>query len=114
MLIEYFGYVSGSLILLSFVPYLVSIFRHHTKPERASWLIWALLGSISFWTQLAKGAGASLWLPGVQTIGDLFIFVLSIKYGIGGLLKEILLPLALRLWRWCCGLPLRNQLLLCS
>jgi hypothetical protein len=103
MFTEYFGYISGILILLSFVPYLFSIFTHRTKPERASWLIWALLGSILFWTQLAKGAGSSLWLPGVQTIGDLLIFIVSIKYGIGGFLKRDIIAfsftiMALVLW----------------
>ena len=85
---QYLGYVSGVLLILSFLPYLKGIFKHETKPERASWLIWSILGGIAFFSQLAKGATNSLWMPGVQTIGDLLIFLLAIKYGMGGLLKR--------------------------
>jgi hypothetical protein len=81
----YFGYLSGICIIISFLPYLISLFKGETKPERASWLIWSILGGIAFFSQLAKGASASLWLPGIQTIGDIVVFILSIKYGMGGL-----------------------------
>ena len=90
---EIAGYLSGIFILLSFLPYIKGIFKHETKPERASWLIWSILGGISFFSQLAKGASDSLWLAGVQTFGDLFIFLIAIKYGIGGLLKRDILAL---------------------
>ena len=80
----YFGYASGILITLSFVPYLITLFQGKTKPERVSWFIWSLLGGIAFFTQLAKGASHSLWLPGAQTILDLLVFLLAIKYGMGG------------------------------
>jgi len=85
---SYFGYISGICIVLSFLPYLISMFAGKTKPERASWLIWSILGGIAFFSQLAKGAGSSLWLPGVQTCGDLLIFVLAIRYGMGGFAKR--------------------------
>ncbi|MDP2705762.1 MAG: hypothetical protein Q8O49_00975 [bacterium] len=91
---QYFGYLSGIFILFSFVPYLISIFKKETKPERASWLIWSILGGISFFSQLAKGATDSLWLTGIQTFGDLLIFLFAIKYGIGGLLKRDIWALA--------------------
>jgi hypothetical protein len=100
---QYFGYLSGIFIILSFLPYLISIFKGQTKPERASWLLWVILGGIAFSSQLAKGASASLWLPAFQTIGDIFILILSIKYGMGGLLKRdkvafVVAGLSLILW----------------
>lgn len=88
MISEIAGYLSGLAILMSFVPYIKDIFLGKTKPERISWLIWAILGSISFFSQLAKGASYSLFLVGAQAIGDLFIFILAIKYGLGGFLKR--------------------------
>jgi hypothetical protein len=75
-------------ILASFVPYTRDIFLGKTRPERISWLIWAILGAISFCSQFAKGASHSLVLTGAQAVGDLFIFFLAIKYGIGGFLKR--------------------------
>ncbi|HEY4525834.1 MAG TPA: hypothetical protein VJL32_01905 [Candidatus Paceibacterota bacterium] len=82
---QFLGYLSGVLIIASFAPYVRDIFWGKTKPQRASWLIWALLGTIAFFSQWAKGAGDSLWLPGVQALGDLSIFVLALWYGVGGM-----------------------------
>ena len=84
----YFGYISAILITLSFLPYSISVFRLQARPERASWLIWSVLGGIAFFSQLAKGATHSLWLPGIQTLGDLVIFILAIRYGMGGWQKR--------------------------
>lgn len=88
-----FGYISGILILLSFVPYIRDIFKHKTNPQRASWLIWSVLGAIAFASQLAKGATDSLWFTALQELGDLSVFVLSIKYGVGGFAKRDVLTL---------------------
>jgi hypothetical protein len=81
------GYISGLLSVISYFPYIRDILKLTTKPERASWLIWSFLGSIAFFSQLAKGASDSLWLTGVQTFGVLIVFLLSIKFGYGGLRK---------------------------
>lgn len=99
----FFGYISGILILLSFAPYIRDIFRHTTKPERASWLIWSVLNLISFFSQLAKGASHSLWLAGAQAGGDIVVLILSVKYGFGGLVKRdiitlVVVSISLILW----------------
>lgn len=83
-----FGYISAILSILMVVPYIRDILLLKTKPERASWLIWTVLGFIAFFSQLAKGATDSLWLTGRQTLAVLIIVILSIKYGVGGLTKR--------------------------
>lgn len=88
MIFQIFGYISAVLSVIAIIPYVRDIFRNKTKPERASWLIWTTLGSVAFFSQLAKGAGDSLWLTGSQTLVVLFVFLLSIKYGVGGLTKR--------------------------
>ncbi len=80
--------MSGIAILLSFLPYVRDIFLNKTKPERASWLIWTVLGLISFFSQFAKGATWSLTMTGAQAVGDAFVFLLALKYGLGGLQKR--------------------------
>ncbi len=90
---QLFGYISGILVILSFVPYIKDIFKNTTKPERASWLIWAILGLVIFFAQLAKGASNSLWFTGAQVLGDLTVFILAIKYGVGGLIKRDIIAL---------------------
>jgi hypothetical protein len=93
MINEITGYLSGIAILLSFVPYLRDVFHRKTKPERISWLIWAILGLISFFSQFAKGATYSLVMTGAQAFGDLFIFIVAIKFGLGGFKKRDILAL---------------------
>ncbi len=88
MIYQIAGYLSGIAILLSFAPYTRDTLTGKTKPERMSWLIWGILGSISFFSQLAKGGAYSLILTGAQTMGDLFIFILAIRYGLGGFKKR--------------------------
>ncbi|MCX6723359.1 MAG: hypothetical protein NT094_04855 [Candidatus Staskawiczbacteria bacterium] len=103
MITQIAGYLSGIAILLSFIPYARDIFLKKTKPEKMSWFIWAVLGSILFFSQLAEGAHYSLIMTGVQALGDLFIFVLAIKLGIGGFLKRDIFALicaAISLFLW--------------
>ena len=88
MVIQAAGYLSGIVIIISLLPYFKDIFLKKTKPERASWFIWSVLGLISFFSQFAKGASYSLVMTGVQALGDLSIFLLAVKYGIGGFARR--------------------------
>lgn len=85
---QVFGLASGLVSIISFLPYIRDVFRGTTKPERASWLIWTTLGSIAFFSQLAKGATDSLWMTAAQTVGVVIIFLLSLRFGVGGLTKR--------------------------
>jgi hypothetical protein len=87
------GYISGVLSFLCYVPYIRDIFKGTTKPERASWFIWSVLSSIQFFAQISKGATNSLWLIGVQAVGVVVIFALSIRYGKGGLMRRDIVAL---------------------
>lgn len=87
-MLQIFGYISAILSIVMIVPYVRDILRHKTKPERGSWFIWSVLGFIAFFSQLAKGATDSLWLTAGQTFTVLIIFLLSIKFGYGGLGKH--------------------------
>ena len=93
MITQLAGYLSGLVILASFFPYTRDIFLGKTKPERASWFIWSILNLIIFSALLSKQANYSLVLPGSQALGDLFIFFLAIKYGVGGFLKRDIIAL---------------------
>lgn len=92
-MLELFGYLSALFSAACYLPYIRDILRKTTKPERASWFIWTVLGSIAFFSQLAKGATNSLWLTGVETVGVTLIFLLSLPYGVGGLKKRDIIAL---------------------
>ncbi len=75
---------SGALIALSCIPYIRDILLAKTKPQRMTWLIWMVLLTIAFFVQIAKGGTWSLITTGVDWLGVVVIFILSIKRGMGG------------------------------
>lgn len=100
---QFFGYLSAIFVILCTIPYIRDVFLRKTKPQRATWLIYSVLGSISFFSQLAEGATFSLWLTGMDTVSVIFIFLLSLKYGVGGVSKRdvrslIAAAIALVIW----------------
>ncbi len=102
-MLQIIGILSGIISTIGLIPYIIDIFRRKTKPERATWLIWSVLGSVAFFSQRAEGATHSLWMTGIQTLNVILVFILSLKFGIGGIVKRdiisILLALAgLLLW----------------
>lgn len=87
------GIFSGILSISGYFPYIRDVLKRKTYPERASWLIWAVLTVIAFASQLAKGASNSLWLPGLETCGLITVLLLSIPFGTGGLTKKDIIAL---------------------
>ena len=84
----FFGILTAIVTLVAVVPYVRDMFAHKTKPQRTSFLIWALLGLIAFFSQLADEASWSLLLPLADATAVLIIFLLSINYGVGGFNRE--------------------------
>ncbi|MFT5799011.1 MAG: hypothetical protein ACI84R_003080 [Candidatus Azotimanducaceae bacterium] len=79
----FLGLLSGALSTAAYIPYIRDTYLGHTSPEPASWLIWSVLGSIAFLGQVFEGASVSLWLGGVQIVGTIIVFALSIWLGHG-------------------------------
>ncbi len=98
------GVLSGVLSTFAYLPYIRDTIARRTQPQRASWLIWSILGSIAFFSQVYEGAGSSLWFAGVQVSGTIAVFLLSIRLGVGGFLKRsdcaVLAAAALGLVLW--------------
>ena len=80
------GVLAGGLTVVAFYPYIRGIFRASIRPDRATWLVWSVLGSVSFAGQLYEGAAASLWFVAVQVGGTIFVSILSIWRGNGAFL----------------------------
>lgn len=92
-MLETFGYIGGILMIVSSIPYTRSILKGYTKPHRMTYFIWAILILIAFFSQLAKGGSWSLLLTVGDSIAVLITFILSIKFGIGGLEKRDIISL---------------------
>ncbi|MEI6477506.1 MAG: hypothetical protein WCO52_00770 [bacterium] len=87
-MLEVIGLIAGVLAAGSYYPYILDILHKKAKPERASWLIWSILVGIAFFAQLSEGATSSLWFSALDGLGALLVFLLSLKYGAGGLVRR--------------------------
>ena len=81
---EIAGIIAGVLSILDFFLYSISIVRHKTTPNRATWLIFSLVGLLIFSSYYSLGARETIWVALGYAIGPFVIFLLSIKFGTGG------------------------------
>lgn len=79
-----FAVISAVLALLAAPPYILDTLRGKTKPQRATWIIYSTLGLIGFFSSLAIQSNWSLVYLGMDTLASLTVFILSIRYGVGG------------------------------
>lgn len=82
--VEILAGLSVMLFLLAGPPYIIDTLKGRTKPERATWFIWSVLGIIAFISQVSLGASWSLVFTGLDTFGSLLVLGLSLRYGVGG------------------------------
>lgn len=80
---EFFGIASGIVGVIGYAPYIKDIWKGSTKPDRIAWLIWTLEYTALFFAQASAGASSSLWLVGLQLVGVIAIFSLSLRFGVG-------------------------------
>lgn len=81
----------------SLVPYVLDIFRHKTKPERAMWWIYSGLFALLFAAQANAGAKWLLIISGEYIFSSVVIAILSLKYGFGSFHKRDSVSIAIAL-----------------
>lgn len=98
------GLSAAVLSTIAYMPYIIDTVAGRTHPQRAAWLIWSVLGAISFFSQVSEGATASLWFSAVQVSGTIVVFVMSLFVGRGKLVNRsdcwILAAAAFGLFLW--------------
>ncbi|MGR3502982.1 hypothetical protein [Pseudaestuariivita sp.] len=80
------GILAALIGLAAYVPYFRDTLFGSTRPHRATWLIWALLSSISTASQAYEGATHSLWFSMGQSGATIVVFLMSIRGGMGSYL----------------------------
>ena len=78
---EIFGLLSLTLSVVSYVPYVRSIFVANTKPHAFTWLVWGAVMAIAFVAQLSDKAGAGSWATGLSAAFCLGIGVVAMFRG---------------------------------
>jgi hypothetical protein len=77
---------AAALGVISYVPYIRAILAGETKPHRTTFGIWSFIGSVQV-SYVASGARVTVLLPLVYLLGEMVVFVLSLKRGVGGTSK---------------------------
>ncbi len=78
------GKLAGIIALLAFVPYLMTTLQRKNRPNRATWIIWLIVGIILLASYSAAGAQDTLWVALANVITIACVVILAIKYGEGG------------------------------
>jgi general stress protein CsbA len=78
-----FGIASGLVLLLGNIPYVLSIRRGDTKPNRVTWGIWTTIGLILLGSSYSSGATNTLWLLVSIVVSQSIITFYAFKYGRG-------------------------------
>jgi hypothetical protein len=78
---ETIGIIAGILALSGYIPYIYSIIAGKTRPNRATWFIWTIIGGLLAFSYLAEGDQNSIWLPIGYFLGPLIVAILSLRYG---------------------------------
>ncbi|MEK9178005.1 MAG: hypothetical protein AAB777_02705 [Patescibacteria group bacterium] len=78
------GIVAGIFSFSAYLFYIVAIIKGKTKPSRATWFIWAVMGIILAISYRASGAEDTMWVAVSEAVAPTIIALLAIKYGVGG------------------------------
>lgn len=105
-----FGILAGIFSFSAYLFYIATIIRGETKPNRATWWVWSVVGSVIAISYIKSGATSTAWVPIGGAMASIIIAFLSIKYGVGGTNKFDIYCLSasvigLLLW-WVFSLPL--------
>ena len=74
----YLGITAGIISFGAYLIYIRSIFKGESRPNRATWSIWAFIGLIQALSYYFSGARNTIWAPIVEFIGPFLIAILAI------------------------------------
>jgi len=78
---DIFGLLSLALSVVSYVPYVRSIFVANTKPHAFTWLVWGAVMAIAFVAQMLDKAGAGGWATGLSAAFCIGIGIIALFRG---------------------------------
>jgi hypothetical protein len=99
-----FGISAGVINAIGLIPYVADIFRHKTKPERATWWVYSALYGLLFTAQMQSGAKWLLAVTGAYILSAVSIAILSLHFGYGSFHKRdtvslLIAAVGLGLWK---------------
>jgi hypothetical protein len=77
MLDSRFVFLGAALNFYGAITYAISTVRGHVKPNRVSWLLWALAPLIAFLAEIVQGVGIQSFMTLAIALGSALVFLLS-------------------------------------
>ena len=78
-----YGQIATFVTIIAYLPYIFSILKHRTLPDRTTWSVLFSIGIITFLAYRSIGADATLGVALANVVGPFVIFLLSLKFGEG-------------------------------
>ncbi|MDQ5901661.1 MAG: hypothetical protein QG580_376 [Patescibacteria group bacterium] len=85
---ETFAIVAAIMAVIGNLPYLLDVFRKKIRPHPYTWLVWSIVSGVTFFGQLAKGAGVGVIPTAAAEIFTIIIFFFSLRYGFRDIQKK--------------------------
>lgn len=84
LLLQLLPWLAGAIAIVAYVPYLRDTWSGKTRPNRATWWIYTVVGLVATSGSFAVGARESLTVPLVYATASLAVALVAIKRGEGG------------------------------
>lgn len=78
---EILASIAVVVAIIGNIPYLRDVITKKIQPHPYTWLIWTIVSAVTFFGQVAKGAGVGAIPTGVAELFTVVIFVFSLQYG---------------------------------
>lgn len=75
------GIVSSILALITYIPYLIDMFKGKTKPHLYTWVIWSVVTGIGFFGSLKTGGDAGSWHIGCTAFLTTVVAIVAVRNG---------------------------------
>ena len=76
----FYGQIATLIIILAYFPYIISILKNRAEPDKTTWLVFSLMGIITFIAYREVGAHATLGVALANIVGPFIVFLLSLKF----------------------------------
>lgn len=78
---ESIAIIAALLAIVGNIPYLKDIISKKIQPHPYTWFVWSIVSLITFFGQIAKGAGIGALPTAASEIFTIIIFIYSLRYG---------------------------------
>ena len=78
---EAFAIIATVFAILGNISYFRDVLSKKVRPHPYTWLVWTIVSGVTFFGQVAKGAGIGALPTGVAELFTLLIFLFSLQYG---------------------------------